>query len=531
VSSQKVPVEISGSRRTILRGAKESEPADPNERIEVTLIVRRRASLPKAAEELGVEQIAKRSHLDRETFRARHGTAPDDLVKVEAFAQEQGLEVVRADSARRTVILAGTANQLSKAFGVRLARYDHPDGSYRGRTGPIFIPKELASIVLAVLGLDNRPQAKPHFRMSPNRATSTSYTPPQVARLYDFPTSLDGSNQCIGIIELGGGSDPSDLATYFQAVGIPEPDIISIPIDGASNNPIGDANSNGEVMLDIEVAGSIAPKARIAVYYAPNNDRGFLDAVTTAIHDDTNKPSVISISWGGAEDKWIQQATQAFDEAFQEAATLGVTICAASGDNGSSDGEADGLAHVDFPASSSYVLACGGTHLESQGDLITEESVWNEQSTGGGATGGGVSDVFSLPQWQTNGRVPPSKNPPGTHIGRGVPDVSGDADPETGYSVRANGQDTVIGGTSAVAPLWAALLALINQQNGTPVGYLNPLLYTLPAGNTAFHDVTKGDNGDYHAAGGWDPCTGLGTPDGSNLLNKLLAKVMAPLAA
>ena len=269
-------------------------------------------------------------------------------------------------------------------------------------------------------------------------------------------------------------------------------------------------------MLDIEVAATIAPKAKIAVYFAPNTDRGFLDAVTTAVHDTTRKPSVVSISWGGPESSWTPQAMQSFDQAFQDAADLGVTICCASGDNGSADMAQgwDGKAHVDFPASSPSVLACGGTHVDAAGGTVTSEVVWNDLPTGG-AGGGGVSDTFALPTWQAKSGVPPSANA-GGHVGRGVPDVCGDASPRSGYIVRVDGQQAVIGGTSAVAPLWAGLIALLNQHFGHPVGFLNPVIYGLPPAAKAFRDITSGNNGAYSARAGWDACTGLGSPDGAN---------------
>ena len=216
---------------------------------------------------------------------------------------------------------------------------------------------------------------------------------------------------------------------------------------------------------------------------------------------------------------------QAFNQAFQDSTTLGITVCAASGDSGSSDGETDGLSHVDFPASSPYVLGCGGTRLNSRSGAITSEVVWNDQSMGGGATGGGVSDFFPLPSWQASSSVPPSANP-GGHVGRGVPDVCADADPATGYVVRVDGQSTVFGGTSAVAPLWASLLVLINQKLGRQVGYVNPFFYeklvtqsSASVKEQGFDDITQGNNGAYGARSGWDACTGLGSPDGLKLLN------------
>ncbi|HKO19925.1 MAG TPA: S53 family peptidase, partial [Acidobacteriaceae bacterium] len=253
------------------------------------------------------------------------------------------------------------------------------------------------------------------------------------------------------------------------------------------------------------------------VYFAPNTDQGFIDAISTAIHDTVNKPSVISISWGGPESSWSQQSMTALDQACQSAAALGITITAASGDNGSSDGVTTGGNHVDFPASSPHVLACGGTKLLGSGASIASEVTWNEDASNEGSTGGGVSTVFSLPSWQANAGVPKA----GSFPGRGVPDVSGDADPVTGYIVRVDGQSMVIGGTSAVAPLWAGLITLANGQNKISAGFLQPIIYSAKA-KSAFRDITSGNNGSFKAGPGWDACTGLGSPNGTVLV-KLLA--------
>jgi kumamolisin len=272
-------------------------------------------------------------------------------------------------------------------------------------------------------------------------------------------------------------------------------------------------------MLDIEVSGSIAPGSKIVVYFAENTDAGFLNAITTAIHDSTNAPSILSISWGGPESSWTQQAMTSMDEAFQSAAAMGVTVLVAAGDDGSTDGVTDGEQHVDFPSSSPNVLACGGTKLVGSGTTISSEVVWNEEANNEGATGGGVSGFFALPSYQSSAGVPASSNPQG-FAGRGVPDVAGDADPTTGYNTLVDGQSGVIGGTSAVAPLWAGLIALINQGIGKPVGFINPLLYQNPnAGD--FNDITSGNNGAYSAGPGWDPCTGLGSPIGVKIASSL----------
>jgi kumamolisin len=347
---------------------------------------------------------------------------------------------------------------------------------------------------------------------------NVSYTPLQVAQFYGYPANADGTGDCIALIELGGGYTTADLSAYWKQLGLTKtPTVSAVGVGGGSNQPTGNANGpDGEVMLDIEVAGAIANGAKIVAYFAENTDAGFLNAITTAAHDSTNHPSIISISWGGPESSWTQQAMTSMDEAFQAAAAMGVTVTVAAGDNGSTDGVSDGQNHVDFPASSPNVLACGGTKLVGSNGEITSEVVWNEQANGEGATGGGVSVVFPLPSWQSAASVPPSANP-GGKVGRGVPDVAGDADPTTGYVTRVDGKPDVIGGTSAVAPLWAGLVALINQSVGQPVGFVNALLYQAGDPSGDFNDITSGNNGAYAARPGWDACTGLGSPVGSKI--------------
>ncbi len=265
--------------------------------------------------------------------------------------------------------------------------------------------------------------------------------------------------------------------------------------------------------LDIEIAGAIAPGATLAVYFTPNSDAGFIDAVSRAVHDTSNKPSVISISWGAPESTWTAQSMQAFNDVLQSAAAVGVTVCAASGDSGSSDGVGDGNNHVDFPASSPYVLACGGTSVEVSGQAISHEAAWNDGANGG-ASGGGMSATFPVPAWQEGLSATGAHGGKRPLSGRGVPDVAGDASPATGYDVLIDGANTVVGGTSAVAPLWAALFARINAAKGQPAGFVNPKLYKAAA---ACNDITQGNNGSFAASSGWDACTGLGSPDGSKV--------------
>ena len=535
-------VVVPGSERQPMPHARARGAAPPEQTIRVTVLVRRRVDGGDMAlhAHLALANTVS-APMAAPEFVARFGADPADFAQIAAFAADHGLRVVDSRPAERRIVLEGTACALSAAFDVTLEEYadDQTGIAYRGRRGPVHVPASLAAIIEGVFGLDDRPQARPHFRLRPPEPTDStirharlarvSYTPPQLAAAYDFPAVGQGNGQCIGIIELGGGYRQADLDAYFEQLGVPSPHVVSKPVDGGHNRPVGDASSaDGEVLLDIEVVGAIAPAALLVVYFAPNTDAGFLDAISSAIHDATHKPSVISISWGGPESSWTAQAMRAMDAVFQDAAALGVTVCCAAGDDGSSDQRApaadDGGVHVDFPASSPFALACGGTRLDATGSGW-RETVWNA-GRGGGGTGGGVSEVFARPGWQDAANVPPSVNP-GHHIGRGVPDVAANADPATGYVIRVDGQQMVIGGTSAVAPLYAALVALCNEQLGRRLGYLNPVLYRLPSSSQAFRDVGSGDNditgghGAYSAGAGWDACTGLGSVRGAQLLAAL----------
>jgi kumamolisin len=511
---------LAGSERRAYRNAHATGPADPRERVEVSVLVRRRPGSDLAAHATAIG-AGRARHMTHAEFDEAFGAADEDLATVAFFAHKHGLTELDRHAGRRTMRFAGTVAQCNAAFGVELQNYDYEGGTYRGRVGSISLPDTVHDLVEAVLGLDNRPAASPHFRKKKPKpapgptataAPAGTFTPLDLASLYQFPAG-DGAGQCIAIIELGGGYKTADLATYFASVGVTAPPTVTaISVDQATNTPAPGSNSpDGEVMLDIEVAGALAPGTHIAVYFAPNTDAGFLDAITTATHDTANAPSVMSISWGGPESSWTAQATSAYDSAFQAAVALGITVLVASGDSGSTDGVTDGADHVNFPASSPNVTACGGTTLTASSTGIESETVWNDLAGGDGATGGGVSAVFALPVWQ-QGLVTTTADGTAPLAMRGVPDIAGDADPQTGYQVRVDGQDETIGGTSAVAPLWAGLIARINAITGTKAGLINPLLYKTPA---ALRDITAGNNGTFLAAAGWDACTGLGSPIGT----------------
>jgi kumamolisin len=481
---------LPGSGRPAAPDAADSRPIEPGTPIEVTVVLRRRS-------DGGI------------------GAEPGDLEEVSAALQNAGLEVISADAASRRIRVRGPASTVSTAFGTQVETVTSraPDGrriSHRHRTGELRVPEALRDRVLAVLGIDDRPQARSQFRIAAAADVSVSYTPLQLADSYAFPPDLDATGQHIAIIELGGGFAQSDLDSYFGGLGIATPAVTAVGVDGAANRPGQDPQgADGEVLLDIEVAGAIAPRAAISVYFAPNTDAGFLDAVSDAVHA-TPPPAAISISWGGNEDDWTAQARTAMDSVFADAVQLGIVVTAAAGDSGSSDGAPDGGNHCDFPASSPNVLACGGTSLTSDA-----EKVWNN-GAGNGATGGGVSTAFGRPPRQTGAGVPGS--------GRGVPDVAGNADPQTGYQVLVDGQSLVIGGTSAVAPLWAGLVARIAQALGGPVaGFLDAIYDGATSGRSpsGFRDILDGDNGGFAAGPGWDACTGLGSPDGTALLDRL----------
>ena len=527
-------VPIPGSERHPLRGAKRVGPAKADEQLEVTVRLRRKSPLPAA--DLQSSQIpARRTYLSHVQLESAHGADPAEVAQVEAFAQQHGLTVVASNAGRRNVKLAGTVAQFSQAFNVVLDHWEHDGVQFRGRVGTVQIPMELAGMVAGVFGLDNRPFAKPHCRrlkpLAGAEAQFTGFTPTKVAQLYNFPTGVDGSGQVIGIIELGGGYRTSDLAAYFKQIGVTAPKVTTVSVDNGKNAPTTAQSADAEVMLDIEVAASIAPGARIVVYFgAGATDRDFLDAISEAVHDNVNNPSVISISWGGPEASASKSFQTEFDQTLQSAAALGITVTVASGDNGAADegpNEWDSKTHADFPASSPHVLACGATHIKVSGSHIAAESVWNQHAADTvddsfGSSGGGISDFFPVPTYQAKIKLP--KDISTGKVGRGVPDVSADGDPASGYLVRVDGQEFPIGGTSAVAPLWAGLIALVNQKLGRRAGFINPLLYANPS---ALRDVIVGNNKvggaeiGYNAATGWDPCTGLGSPDGLKVLSAL----------
>ncbi|THD80905.1 MAG: peptidase S53 [Phenylobacterium sp.] len=455
-----------------------------------------------------------RPQTEAELGQARQALYGPQLAQLSEFATQHGMTVLDSDPMRRRLKVTGPASALQTAFGTQLGYY-RADGQapFRARVGVLSAPSDIAANIEAVLGFDTRPLATPKLRLAENPHAATQLTPNVVAKLYQFPVAK-AANQCIGLIELGGGFRASDNNRAFKAMGLPTPKVTAVSVSGGKNQPGVNTNADGEVALDIQVAGGAAPGAAIAVYFAPNTTQGFVDAITHAVHDQQFKPSVLSISWGSSENGWTQQTINAMSSAFRDAARLGVTVCAAAGDNLAPDGQTDGKAHADYPASDPYVVGCGGTYITFEANEITSEVVWNRGDSG---TGGGYSALFPKPPYQ-------QATPGVAQAHRGVPDVGGDADPNSGYDIVVGGVGGAIGGTSAVAPLWAALFALINQDLGKPVGLPHAVLYASPK---AFRDIVKGDNKaggvGFSAAPGWDPCTGLGAPIGGAVLTSFRA--------
>ena len=541
MSDQSQPlVQLPGSERAPLAEVRPAGRLDTSERAELTLVLRRRADLP-------ADIVEGPTVLTRDELAERYGADPADVDLVRQRLASDGLEVTAVHPATRRIKVAGTLGDLARTFGVTLELVTSrgPGGqvvTHRYRVGPIFVPAALDGVVLAVLGLDTRPQFRAHFRPRADAAQGTSYPPNQVADIYQFPAGTTGAGQTIAVIELGGGFSTSDLDAYFGGLGIAVPSISAVGVDGASNAPGSDpTGADVEVALDIDVIGAAAPGATQVVYFAPNNgDQGFVDAISEAAQASPT-PIAISISWGQSEDSWTAQGRAAMDTAMSDAAALGITVCVASGDNGSGDAVTDGQPHVDFPASSPYALGCGGTKLlaDPSTGTINSEVVWNETAANEGAGGGGVSDQFPQPSWQASAGVPAraygssggSGGASGSSVssgssGRGVPDVAGNADPTTGYQIYSGGKAQVVGGTSAVAPLWAALVSRLAEATGQRFGLIQPALYagvTPGAEVPGFRDITSGDNGAYAAGPSWDACSGLGSPDGTDLLTRLKA--------
>ena len=535
---------ISGSERVALPGARALGRTNPHTVVEVMLKLRRIHPLPELTTKANPP-------MSREQMAAEHGASAEDIRKVVGVFEELGLKAVGSDAATRSVKLAGPVARLEEAFGVKLFNYAHASGAYRGRVGKVYVPTEVEGIVEGVFGLDNRRAVQPRrqpvrYAAMPHNAAKPDipaswYRPSELATHYRFPAG-DGAGQTVGILEFGGRYFESDLQDFCKLCDIaPLPTVRTVSVDGTSTSARDGAE--GEVMLDVEVVAGVCPKASLVVYFAEFSIRGWIAAIDAAVHDQKNDPGVVSVSWGYAETKdiWTKQGMTQVNEALLEAAHLGVTVCVASGDDGSSGAIGNGHAYVNFPTSSPYALSVGGTTIPAKGSA-QPDIVWKEgdglRSDNGGSTGGGESTVWPRPTWQSAINIA-SVNPHAI-AGRIVPDLSANADWDASpYLLAVDGSIEANGGTSAATPLVGALLTLINADRvaagKSRVGFVTPQLYqpasgepagSAPVGSLACTDVVDGDNitahvGGYAAAPGFDAASGWGTPIGTRLAQLL----------
>jgi kumamolisin len=543
---------LAGSERHPAKGAEYLGPVDAHEKFTVTITLRRRldgAPVPDF-DYFAKTPFVERQRIPEESFATQYGAHPEEIRRVEEFARTHGLRVVEAHAARRSVLVQGTAEQMSRAFSVTLGRYRHtivrrrrgqPEvETYRGRDGFVHVPNELSEIVTGVFGLDNRTIAKHN---SPDPPSTTPLPTTEITKLYDFPAN-QAAGQTIGIVSAAGGYLASDINSTFG--GVP-PQVTDVSIDGQTNGGFPD----GETTQDICIAALAAPGAAMAVYFQPGDEMGWVNLFGRVAHPGLGDPhcSVVSSSFyicdGDDPDTLTNEGVSAgllstVSDAFMDAALQGVTICIASGDTGANSKVGgnpaawslpfgpDHKAHVQFPGSSPWVLAVGGTTIGHVSGTSFDEYVWNDPNaldpSQWGTTGGGVSVFFPKPSYQSAAGIPVSLY--NGKPGRGVPDVAGNASFNAGYSGIFEGGTPELGnGTSASSPLWAGLIAVLNAALGVNVGFVNPVIYAL--GSSVFRDIVPGagpaDNSNAGIAGypagiGWDACTGWGSPRGKALL-------------
>jgi kumamolisin len=525
---------IDGSERTLAPGAHASPEGILDRQIEVTIRLRPRSKMqfpqrrtqPPAEGESSLMPTNPPAFLNREDYEGLYGADPSDVEKVRRFAREFNLLEIGTCAGKRSIRLTGAIPEMNRAFGTTLKLYRYPLGKYLGREGSLSVPSELHDIIQGVFGLDDRPQAQPNivWRNRENDPDFHAASLGEIETRYAFPDSLNGLGEFVGILEFGGGITPEALKTYFAQLGVTPPEI-SFEIVGGTNKPNQDQKADTEVALDIELAGSLAPGAAFVMYFSRNDEKGWIDVLCQAIHN--SNLTVLSISWGATESEWGRDTIKALNDLLEDARIFGITVCVASGDDGCATDDS-GRARVEFPASSPVVLACGGTAFDSGTEIV-----WNEGS--GLVSGGGISDRVPRPKWQPARKaaldqptLPARINP--LYDGRLVPDVAALA--ESCYSVYVNGRYLLgVGGTSAVPPIWAALIARLNQglrQRNLPrLGFFNQLLYSTPSVQLTLNDITDGGNGTngvagYRASKSWDYCTGWGSPNGTKLLRELL---------
>lgn len=551
-----LPIALSRPRKLLPPFRRSSAPVDLSQSVELTIVVRSRGSEDEWRElvtELTSGLPRRRRYLTRAEVARKWGASPDDLAAVQKFARTLRLKVVSADAFRRSVVVRGSLERLGRAFDVTFRSVAHPLGTFRSYVGDPKVPPSIHPLIEGILGLDDLPTSGPH--------AATSAAKPVVwggmdrralLEAYAIPEGLRGRGQCVAVIELGGGYYQRSLTEYFRQFDLAAPSVRRRSVRGVKNNPapadtirkfiefLADPNSTKppishnegvqvewtiETMTDLAMVGTIAPEVSLLLVQAPNDDQGKYHAITAVIAERKSPPSVLSCSWGGQEPTQTPFLRRTLNRWFETAAVMGMTVCCSAGDSG--DGTLLPKAAQDeltahFPASSPYVLACGGTKLYPKARI---ETAWKQTVHGMPmAGGGGFSAVFSAPPWQTAAGIDPQKWIPSgmkSGEGRALPDVAAKADLAPGFCVMVcAGMQYPAGGTSAAAPLWAGVAAILNQGLRARVGALHSLLYDGPL-RRALRDIVAGNTGVFHARRGWDPCTGWGSPKVEKMLRVL----------
>ncbi|HEY2320683.1 MAG TPA: S53 family peptidase [Solirubrobacteraceae bacterium] len=527
-------VVLSGSERPRKHDAERVGDVDPSAAVEVTVTLRG-PELP---------QVSPGHSMSREELERAYASSTEDMDAVAAALQGYGLEELDRMPSARSMRVRGTAAQMDAAFRADLGVYRRANGvEFRGREGELQIPGRLNGVVTGVFGLDQRRVARrapgiPPYEGTAAEVAQAALTPSDLEERYRFPAGA-AARQTVAIAEFGGAYFPGDLAKFCREQGRPEPTVrqvgLGVPVlteeqvmalAPAEREQVMEAA--GEVNMDVQIVAGLCPAAEIVVYFTQFDQKGWIDLLNEIIKGVPAAPVAVSVSWGLAEDSadFSAAARGAIDERLQAAALLGVTVCVSAGDDGSGDQMQDGQAHVNFPASSPHVLAVGGTMLD--GD---QEVTWwqppGDRAHRGGSTGGGVSRVFPRPPWQNVDVTAPDGS---GQAGRIIPDIAALAGPPF-YQLVLQGQPAPNGGTSASAPLWAALIARSAAELHPPRApvFLAPLLYGAgpdghPLGTSVCRDIIAGDNTStppgwgFSAGRGYDAVSGWGVPDGPPLV-------------
>lgn len=534
-------------------------PVDPSTEMNATVLLRSKASVLRMDRYIARMSDGRATTLGDENgaFQERFGATQESLDALTKFASQHNLTIAESDLRSGKVLLTGKTDDFQNAFNVRLNQYQTDSGTVSGHSGAVSFPKELAPHVRAVLGIDERPVSAPSLKVQykiaangdlldsdgnvvhvndgplPDPANAAEianfikkggYLATEIARAQNFPLRSGGEGQSGAFVSLSGGIDLADYNKFFPEHGLEQPKPLGvIGVDGAKNEPNSPRGGDTENALDGLQMQSVAPKAKVDMIIGPNSDQGFHDVFERGIFpkNGEQQKSVISSSWGLAEQKQTRQAVNALTFAYRQAAIRGVQIVAGAGDNGARSNSP--TFQPEFPASDPNVTGVGGLKmiLKPDGSLLVA-TTWDEGEHS--ATGGGVSKIFRLPRWQWGMGVP--NNPDTGKPGRGSPDISTNAAKATGATVRVGGSDYVIGGTSGGAPLYGGLLLNINSelaaQGIKPVTPLNPWMYARANNSNIFHDITTGGNHGFDAKIGWDAATGLGWVDGTAMLDAML---------